>query len=259
MPNHLYPVVKDTPDKRDHLAAPRAIVLPSSVSLRPYLGPVKDQGSLGSCTAHAGTGLREFLYRRFYHQELHTPVAPNTFRLSPLFLYAMERQIEGDFGTDCGAQSRTIYQALSTYGCALESLDPYLSANAEVMPGPTVMAAALLFKSISFHRCPDVDTVKSVLASGYCVTVGMPLYEAFESNRVAATGNVPLPSGQSIGGHEMLISGYNDAHAAFDVRNSWGADWGDGGNCWIPYAYFDAPGVMAQTDFWTAHLGRPWA
>jgi C1A family cysteine protease len=39
----------------------------------------------------------------------------------------------------------------------------------------------------------------------------------------------------------MLCVGYSDSRQVFIVRNSWGADWGDEGYCYIPYAYMTNP------------------
>jgi C1A family cysteine protease len=259
MQERVYDAQKDLPDQRDHLAAPAANILPSNISLRPWLGPVKNQGQLGSCTAHAGTGLREYLYRKLYQYEAFTPVLAKDFRLSPLFLYAIEREMEGDFTQDEGAQSRTIYQSLAASGCCLESLDPYAEGNLLIKPTPEQLAEGFNFRHIAYHRALTLDILKSVLASGYAATVGMPVFQSFESDETAQTGivTVPTSSDTPIGGHEMLVCGYSDAKKALDVRNSWGDDWGEGGNCWIPYAYFEGT-LMEQVDFWTAHLGKPW-
>ena len=42
------------------------------------------------------------------------------------------------------------------------------------------------------------------------------------------------------GGHAMCVVGYNDERAggAFEVINSWGRKWGNGGFMWIPYRSF---------------------
>src|SRR5512139_4031493 len=40
--------------------------LPASVDLRPFCSPVEDQGSLGSCTAHAAASLVEYFERRSF-------------------------------------------------------------------------------------------------------------------------------------------------------------------------------------------------
>ena len=50
-----------------------------------------------------------------------------------------------------------------------------------------------------------------------------------------------MPNGKSIGGHAMLIVGYNDDKQWFIVRNSWGNKWADNGYCYIPYDYIIDP------------------
>jgi len=64
----------DYPDFRDYteehedvnkILAPTGVIkaaksLPAAVDLRAWCSPIEDQGSLGSCTAHAGVGIAEY-------------------------------------------------------------------------------------------------------------------------------------------------------------------------------------------------------
>lgn len=250
----LYPVVKDVPDAHDHLAPPPGQPLPPSADLSAWLGPVKDQGQLGACTGFAFCGLREFLYRKFAAYEK-APVAGNPV-FSPLFLYYLERAAEDDIQVDGGAQSRTGLRVLAKAGVCLEEQDPYIPEAFTKPPTPQQMTAAMQFKIGAYHRVLDLNTLKSVLASGYCSSLAIEVYASFESDAVSQTGVVPMPSASDgfMGGHEVLAYGFDDAKGVVLVRNSWGTGWGQAGNFTLPYAYFDAH-VM---DMWTAHLGRPW-
>lgn len=254
-------VLKDIFDPRDHVVAPNISKTPVLVDFRSKVPYVKDQGAAGSCTAHAGTELMELLYR-IQPSQLAKTVDVNTLRFSPLFQYAQERIIEGTFIADAGAYARTIFKVLTFIGCCLESEDAYNAANVFVMPASAELADASKYKVGAFHRILDVDTAKTVLQSGYSFTVGTPLFSQFDSDEASETGMIALPTGSSIGGHAMHVVGCDDSKAvldqigAFTIQNSWSAQWGDKGFCYMPYSYFDK--IDGEWDFWTAHFGKPW-
>lgn len=258
---HLLNVRKDTFDPRDHIVAPNKAVSSVQVDFRSLVPYIKDQGDAGSCTAHAGTELTELLYR-MQPSFLAKKVDVNTLRFSPLFLYGQERMKEGTFNTDAGADSRTVFQVLSSTGVCLEGQDPYASNNIFVAPTQAQLADAAVYKIGSYHRIPDIDTAKTVLQSKYTFTIGMPLFSQFESDEAAATGMIAMPSGTEIGGHEMHIVGCDDSLqvldqvGAFISQNSWSDRWGAKGFCLIPYAYLEK--LVGEWDMWTAHFGKPW-
>src|SRR6185312_5517493 len=88
------------PDKRDlrFVAHPRATPLPPYVDLRQSMPAVYDQGELGSCTANAISAALEYQAIREGLPDKGVP--------SRLFIYYNERVMEGDPGTDAGAQIR---------------------------------------------------------------------------------------------------------------------------------------------------------
>lgn len=44
------------------------------------------------------------------------------------------------------------------------------------------------------------------------------------------------PDGDVVGGHAILVRGYNVAARRFLLRNSWGASFGKGGDCYLSHA-----------------------
>ena len=78
------------------------------------------------------------------------------------------------------------------------------------------------------------------------------LCSSFESgNWWYTTGNMPYPNVNReavLGGHAVLIVGYNDTTQRFIVRNSWGTGWGDKGYFYMPYQVIQ--NVSMSSDFW---------
>ena len=68
---------------------------------------------------------------------------------------------------------------------------------------------------------------------------------------VAASGFAPMPgpNEQFLGGHAVMLVGYDDSQTAFIVRNSWGSSWGQAGYFTLPYEYVCDPNLAS--DFWT--------
>jgi C1A family cysteine protease len=96
----------------------------------------------------------------------------------------------------------------------------------------------------------DLFALKSVLATAQPIVFGFTVYESFESSAVTASGIVPMPapSERVVGGHAVVLVGYNDAVDRFRVRNSWGTGWGQNGYFEMPYLYVTS-GSLAS-DFW---------
>lgn len=237
--------IKDLPDFRDHLyAAPieHLTALPSSVDLRPQCPPVYDQGQLGSCTANAIAAAIEFDRMK---QGL------SDFVPSRLFIYYNERVIEHTVYSDSGAQIRDGIKAVNKLGACNEPEWPYDISQFATKPSPLCYQHALLDKAISYQRVQqNLNQMKACLASGVPFVFGFTVYESFESQEVAQTGIVPMPSsGESVlGGHAVLCVGFSDDKQRFYVRNSWGISWGLQGCFEMPYAYLLDKSL--SSDFW---------
>lgn len=239
----------DTPDFRDlSFTAPvsASSVLPSSVDLRPQCPPVYDQGELGSCTANAIGFAYEF--------DLKKEGKPD-FMPSRLFIYYGERAIEGTIASDAGAEIRDGMKVISSTGVAEETVWPYdITKFADTPPKPAYDSAAE-HKAIQYLSVNQTEQdIKTCLAAGYPVVFGFTVYSAFESEEVASTGILPMPtpSDECLGGHAVSIVGYDDSRQLFTIRNSWGADWGANGYFYMPYAY--VTNRQLADDFWTVRV-----
>ncbi|MFI5133819.1 MAG: C1 family peptidase [Chitinophagales bacterium] len=239
----------DLPDQRDfQFKAPAAFIkkLPSKIDLQKKCPPVYDQGQLGSCTANAIGAAFEFELMKQKAQ---------AFIPSRLFIYYNERAIEHTVNTDNGAQIRDGVKTVNKQGACPETLWPYIVTKFADKPPQTAYLSASRHLVLSYQRViRTLNQMKGCLASGYPFVFGFTVYESFESQQVATTGklNMPSSSEQVVGGHAVLAVGYNDSIKRFIVRNSWGNNWGLSGYFTMPYDYL-LEGNLSD-DFWTIRL-----
>lgn len=248
MAKRVYKLKPDTEDLRDRVFRAdlykMQMDLPKSIDLRTGCSQVVDQGELGSCTANAiASGLREYWEIK----------AGNLTLLSRLWLYWEERYIEGTVDEDAGAIIRDGMKVLQQMGCAPEADWPYDIEKFTQTPPDRAAKDALKFKISEYHRVTNLAMLKTALAAGYPVVIGIKVYQSFESDQVAKNGIVPLPKRreQFLGGHAVLAVGYNNSmyngQGFVICRNSWGENWGDQGYFYLPYGYFNG----YVTDMWT--------
>lgn len=79
-------------------------------NLREWCSPIEDQGSISSCTAHAGVGIVEYFERRVFGRYLDA---------SRLFLYKVTRNLMQRTG-DTGSFLRTTMHAMVLFGTLVE-------------------------------------------------------------------------------------------------------------------------------------------
>ena len=236
-----YHWTRDKVDKRDYLYAPTVVKLSTYVDLRPYCSPIEDQGRLGSCTGNAIAGAIELLMKR-----------NNKFAdISRLFIYYYERLLENTVNYDSGAYIRDGIKACYTYGIATENLWPYDISKFRNRPSIDAVNDASKRKVKLYERVTDFNGVINAIDNGYPVTIGFDVYSSFDSPTVARTGIMPYPNIKKeklLGGHAVLIVGYNKNNDTFIVRNSWGKYWGDNGYFYMPFQVIKNNTMSG--DFW---------
>ena len=219
--------------------------LPAHVDLRRQCPPIYNQGLLNSCSAQA-------LGAAVWFEALKRDVEP-ALRPSRLFLYYIERSIERHPRCNVPVCLRDGHKALKRFGVCKESQWRYVIGKFSIRPPETCFNAAAAVQVTQYARVArDLQRLKACLAGGNAITMGMSVYESFESRRVKRTGVVPMPEPHErlLGGHAVLVVGYRDESQSFIVRNSWGPKWGRSGYCFIPYEYLMS-GKHYAWDFWT--------
>jgi C1A family cysteine protease len=245
-----YGWVPDFPDARDHMYAAPLLnlgALPPKSDLRPNCPAIYDQGQLGSCTGNAIAAAVQFDRKK---QGL-TPDFPP----SRLFIYYNERVMEGTVGVDSGAMIRDGIKSVATLGVCPEADWPYVIAKFTKKPTAKAFKDAAKTKAVSYARVTrTLQQMKGCLASGFPFVFGFSVYESFETEDMAKTGVMPMPTASEklLGGHAVLAVGYDDAAQRFFVRNSWGTGWGMKGYFSMPYSYLLDENL--SDDFWTVRL-----
>lgn len=249
---------KDDEDTRDFLYKTQAPletpdIIPNSGSLAQFMPPVFQQETLGSCTGH---GVAEVLgYLRLKDPNL------DDWWPSRLLIYKLELLLEQNFGHDDGAQIRDGIKAIGQYGTVPESEYPYLIEKfAEEIP-QHIYDSAVKHKAFNYYRVnwEDWEEITGCLAAGFPIVFGFVVYKEFVSRRVAKTGILTMPTDLSHneGGHCVCCFGWDnkiqfegwDEPGGVLVRNSWGKEWGQDGNFWMPKKYITSPKL--SDDFWT--------
>jgi C1A family cysteine protease len=240
---HRYGWRPDKPDRRDRRLVRRLnVALPPYVDLTPLMPPVYDQGELGSCTGNAIAGAIEYARKK---QGL------ADFVPSRLFIYYNERDIEGTVSSDAGAEIRDGVKSVVSLGACGETDWPYDISQFTAKPSDQCYAAAKTDLVTRYARVDQtLDGLRDCLAAGFPVVFGFTVYESFESGAVASSGIVPMPGTDEsvLGGHAVVMVGYDDDRQTFIVRNSWGPGWGRAGYFLMPYAY--PTGGDLASDFW---------
>lgn len=234
----LSKLLPDPEDPRDYVfETDKNVILPDSADLRAYTGQIENQLNIGSCTANATVAACEmFLASAGLLQD--TP-GTDDLDLSRLFNYYTSRSLLGPkyLTGDPGSTARMALRAANKFGIPRESVYPYVPERKNDVPPPEAYAEAELHKAGEYRRitATSIDEivwqVKYALAKGWPVLIAMMIGTKMRDLKPTDVYGFINKLNPEWGGHEMAIVGYGtyNGQPVFHVKNSWGAEWGDGG------------------------------
>lgn len=262
--------IPDLPDPRDYTYRHQAVhplleqlkrsqreSLPDEVDLcqdceGEYFTSPEDQGPLNCASAFAVLSLVEYFERR---------VRGRTFEGSKLFLYKVTRNILAKrrrVAGDTGADLRTTLKVLTSIGVPPEEFWPHDTDRFDEEPSQLAYSLAQPLSQLRYFRLDEPnrggsvtwDTVTAFLGAGFPVAFGFPVPTSLTTDaNILYRGDL-----DSIrGGQAVVAVGYRNNHFgrgqhALLIRSSWGRQWGDNGNGWLPAAF--VRNQLAR-DFWT--------
>lgn len=233
--------------------AEAAVALPTSVNLIPFMSPIRNQASRGTCVSFTLTALNEYILRR-----------RNMPRdLSEQHLYYEIKLIDGS-PAGCGTWQVKAVNALRTRGQCREqiwSYNPNPPCNNHGVRPALARADGLNYRLQTLAVPPrSVLAYKNHMSRQRPVTLSIAVYNSwYQSAETRRSGRITMRIGneQAVGGHAVCLVGYQDTPTSpgggyFIVRNSWGTGWGyqcpfGAGYGTIPYQYIANEGWEAFT------------
>ena len=236
---------KDRLDFRDHQfgISVSPLALPPVVDLRKTMPLVYNQGATNSCTAQAIAACCE--YEWITHQK-----GPD-FIPSRLYIYYNTRWLDNDVNNDNGGSLRDGMKAINKWGFCKEPYWPFNVKHVRVRPPNSAYSdggtrRVYYYGTVNQNR----NALMGTLASGQPIIFGIAVYSSLNSNATTKTGIVPMPraSESLLGGHAIVLMGYDISTRLYKFRNSWGSRWGDGGYGYLPFEYVENRNLAS--DFW---------
>lgn len=239
-------------DKRDHVAEQKhqllaaAPALPRVFSMRAAALDAQcpvDQLSEGSCVANA-------ILDSIVVAEAHLGIATRPLR-SRNFLYYNARLAYGLPVSDDGCDPRVAVDALRRYGAPHEADWPYVVGKVNKQPSATAYMKARPTQGVGYSFVAsrsEADIARAVKAAIFAnktpVPFGLMVGDTFDECSGPELVVPPHPASYR-GGHYVSIVGWDDTlvpgETVFEVLNSWGDGWGDGGFAFLTQAYVCHP------------------
>jgi C1A family cysteine protease len=125
---------------------------------------------------------------------------------------------------------------LQKSGLPLESAYPYTATDGSCAAAAAGWQTGAYKVGAWGSVAHDVTSLKTALVKYGPMPVAMMVYEDFMHYK---NGVYSYTTGKQLGGHAVLLVGYNDDGQYFIVKNSWDKGWGEGGFFRVAYSEMD--------------------
>lgn len=194
-----------------------------------FFPEIVDQGNIESCVP---TCISTIYYYLTMKQSNHI-----NFRISRLYLYYQVRKLY-DIGTDDGSTIKDCINILHKDGIVPEFLYPYITSKVFNNPSEFLDRYSRFCKCLGFKNISR-KVIKQKLLQDHPVLCGIKLFDSVYSDEVKNTGIIKFSDeyDKILGGHCIILIGFDDDKKHYKFINSWGTNWGDKGFGYLPYEY----------------------
>lgn len=214
--------IKSPKDVRDYMYQPIAMAVEYPKKFELSINRIKNQGSVGSCVAHALSSMIEYFNKKQLHADDEMSVG---------FIYG-NRTTSIHRGP--GMVIRDALKAVLKNGDVPNTLFPYNVEVPEIIDMfneafETLAPDAYPFRISSYFKINEKDVKHCLMNNGPVV-----IYLEWFSKMPVIDGILTKQSDSSIGGHCVLITGWDD-EKGWLIHNSWDKSWGVKGKAYVPF------------------------
>jgi hypothetical protein len=219
MEQHSFGCLESPFDERDFQLASylQPVGLPTTLTYRNMMTPVRNQGGLGSCVGFASTAIDEHIHQ--------------ASDLSEMWCYDQCKKLDKFPGE--GTFPRAAMKVLQD-GIPDEVYWPYVDRyppGTEPIPGAAGDAAQ--YRIGTYAMTPNIEALKAGLFQHGPMLLAIQIFENYGQG--PKPGVIPKGEGRVLGGHAVCLVGYDDLNQMWIFKNSWGTSWGDRGYGFIGY------------------------
>jgi C1A family cysteine protease len=200
-----------------------------------FFPEIVDQGNIESCVP---TCISTIYYYLTMKQSNYS-----NFRISRLYLYYQVRKLYNDINNDNGSTIFDCINILHNDGVIPEFFYPYNHSNLYKNPEIFLEKYAKCCKCLGFESVKR-NQIKNKLLMDYPIICGIKIFKNINDDEIKKTGIIKLYIDDNddnddnlVGGHCIILVGFDDNTRYFKFINSWGNKWGENGFGYLPYEY----------------------